>query len=142
MLCFSFWAYSSLHPYLLVLGSLANVPSFRNTVQLDDLIFQLSLFAVSIAITFTGTSLIILHILLVTRSSPLTVHTPTYRRIQRILIESGILYTIAMFIAGVTLAIQVAAHARASIPLADPAIYMEAILIPMSVSLLSSSATE
>lgn len=81
-----------------------------------------------------GTSLIVLRILLVTRSSPLTNHTSAYRKIQRILVESGILYTITMFISGITLLIEIIAHKPTSTPLNDLATYTTAILVPLSVS--------
>lgn len=50
--------------------------------------------------------------------------------------ESGILYTVVMFIAGVTLSMQVGALKPLSIPLDQLSTYTEAILVPMAVSLL------
>lgn len=122
--------YSNLCP---VLGTLSNIPQFTPANAVDNVILLVSFFCVSIAITFVGTSLIILRILLVTRSSPLTTHTSTYRNIQRILVESGILYTIAMFITGVALGNPVSLHKQPSIPFGDLGIYSQSFLVPLSV---------
>lgn len=122
-----------------MLGTLSTVPSFLNSIQVDHFIFLVSFFAISIAITFIGTSLIILSILLVTQHNPPTTHTSGYFKIQRVLVESGIVYTIAMFITGVTLGIQLIVPTTvSSMPLNELATYTEAVLIPLSVSQFSS----
>lgn len=124
-----------LKPPLSVSGSFYNalqVKNYHSTVY--HLKFLASFFGVSVATTFMGTSLIILRILLVTRDSPLTNHTSTYHKIQRILVESGIVYSIAMFISGVALGIKLGSHERNSVPTAVLTRYAEAVLVPLSVS--------
>jgi hypothetical protein len=116
-----------------VLGSISNFCQSRGGKNETGITLLVIFFAVSLVITFVGTSLIILRILLVTKSSPLTTHTSAYRKIQRILVESGILYTIVTFVTVVTLALQIKLEAKQpSIPLDVLGAYTEAILVPMT----------
>ncbi|KAF5323272.1 hypothetical protein D9619_013475 [Psilocybe cf. subviscida] len=63
----------------------------------------MSLFLSSILITGVGTSLITVRILSATRGNPAIGSLAPYRRIQRIIIESGVIYLTGMLIVGVPL---------------------------------------
>lgn len=105
----------------------------------------MGLFLSSIIITGVGTSLIILRILSATRENPSIGNLAPYRRIQRIVVESGIVYLLGLVITGVPLAI--ARHivnpppSRSATPVfllcSVILTYSQALLIPLAVGLCS-----
>lgn len=137
----SVWFYE-FGPWLITFSVLGSLFTFTESQPQDggeDLTFLLSFFAVSLVITFTGTSLIILRILTVTHSSPLTSRTSAYRRIQRILVESGILYTLSMFIIVVILSLaqKIAEPTQSTLVIYAILEYVQAAALPASVSHVS-----
>lgn len=106
--------------------------------------FVVALLLSSIIITGIGTSLIILRILFATRDNPSVSHPAVYRRIQRIVAESGVIYSFSMFITGITLAIAVGLLNEYDDTSGEPCnmldscmvivTYSEALLTPLAVS--------
>lgn len=88
----------------------------------------------SVGITCLGTFLIILRILLVMGKSPLSKHHRAYQRIQVIVLESGIIYSISMVVAAITQAIQI--YAKLTSPTTANVVtnYCESPLAALSVS--------
>lgn len=119
-----------LHP---VFGILSSVLIITQPFGRGSAIFLVSFFVVSSVITFIGTSLIILCIVVVTRRIPLTTHTSTYRNIQRIVVESGLIYTIFMMITGITISVNTVRSSQPSIPAGELGAYAQALLVPISV---------
>lgn len=99
----------------------------------------LAFFLLSVGITAVGTFLIILRILLVTRQSPLSTHHRAYRRVQAIVLESGIIYSIAILISAITFAVQVYGNLKSTTTAQVVTGYSEALLTPLSVSPSSRS---
>lgn len=99
--------------------------------------FVLILFSISIVITVLGTSLIVFRILSVTQGNASVPNTRTYKKIQRILIESGVIYTISMVITGIVLIIiQVVTLEASQFAPFEVLTYSQAFVTPLSVCLL------
>lgn len=113
--------------------------SHNNSVITVIILFICLLFS-SVVITGLGTSLIILRILSVTQNNPSIGSRAPYKRIQRIFLESGIIYSIGMLITGITLAANITQTAHRLLPpqfLFQIVTYSEALLTPFAVSTLT-----
>lgn len=108
--------------------------------------FLAALFLSSIIVTSVGTSLISYRILCTTRENPSIASLAPYRKIQRIVIESGVVYSIAMLIAGIIIvAVNVLLHRR-PFTASDGVIletkyavvltYTQALLTPLAVRII------
>lgn len=101
----------------------------------------IGLFLSSVLTTGIGTSLIILRILSTTRRNP-SINVAPYQRIQRIILQSGVIYIIGVLILGTPLAVAryivIGPPARSGTPLFLPCAvivtYGEALLTPFTVS--------
>lgn len=107
------------------------------------IILFVCLFLSSIVITALGTFLIVFRIISATRNNPSIEIRAPYERIQRILLESGIIYSIGMLITGIALAVD-ASWALRDISPTGPAelldqivTYSQALLTPFAVSALT-----
>ncbi|KAF5315145.1 hypothetical protein D9619_007585 [Psilocybe cf. subviscida] len=105
---------------------------FSNNIRLQ-VILLVSFYAISTAITVIGTSLIILRILVVTVEEPQGSHRSAYLNIQRVAVESGIAYSAAMILAGITFLLQLTQNNPGVIYFAAQAsVYCQAALVPLS----------
>ncbi|KAF5315144.1 hypothetical protein D9619_007584 [Psilocybe cf. subviscida] len=93
----------------------------------------LTFYAISTTITVIGTSLIILRILVVTVEDPQGNRRSAYRKIQRVMVESGIVYSAAMILAAITSLLQLIQLSQGvSYFAAQASVYCEAALVPLS----------
>lgn len=105
----------------------------------------LGVFLSSTLITGIGTSMIILRIISATRRNPSIRSLARYWRIQRIIIESGIIYLLSLIATGATLALVLQSQANHGFPPGSPPklrwptvyaaafTYSQALLIPIAV---------
>ena len=99
-------------------------------------------FLSSTLITGIGTTMIILRILSATRKNPSIGILDPYRRVQRIVVESGVMYFLSLIATGITLALELQANdLRPGWPPSFPwtwtyaaaFTYSQSILIPVAV---------
>lgn len=108
-------------------------PLSRNPVI--GVIFLVIFYAISTVITVVGTSLIILRILAAAVENEPRAHHSAHHNIQRIIVESGILYSTAMVLAGISLFLQLLNHSEKVTHISGQiSQYCQAVLVPLSVS--------
>lgn len=103
--------------------------------------FLIFLFSSSVIVTGIGTFLIIFRILSATRNNPSISSPSLYRKIQRIVVESGILYSTGMLITGISFGVSTKidhdtkVNIGAMFASATVLAYSQAVLTPLAVSL-------
>ncbi|KAF5315395.1 hypothetical protein D9619_007587 [Psilocybe cf. subviscida] len=113
-------------PCVLYFSPFANNQRLVNTLLL-------AFFAVSTVITVIGTSLIILRILVVAVEDPRGTRRSVYRNIQRIIVESGIVYSAAMVLAGISIFLGLTQRNETIVYMAGQCtMYFESALVPLS----------
>ncbi|KAF5314941.1 hypothetical protein D9619_007532 [Psilocybe cf. subviscida] len=94
-------------------------------------VYVMVLLYVSLAITTLGTTFIMMRISSVTRDNPSISNTRPYKRVQRILIDSGFIYAMCMLVTGIMLPIVTTGGLENSIP-SQIATYSQALLTPLA----------
>lgn len=97
-------------------------------------VYILSLLCFSLVITSLGTVFIIMRISSVTRQGPSLPNPAPYKRVQRILIDSGFIYSLCMFITVILLPFMInSSTGTSSVIPSLIATYSQALLTPLAV---------